>query len=878
MSPYLRSSHRAQTPMRLPCKFPSCRHWFGNKAGLTQHIHQFHPSFLTNPLTSAGPNPAGQESDNSEANSGDLPPHVGMSGDSVNTQWHGPGAKLYCNHHPELTGRPCDVVGNVLADGSPPQPYSAKASDDWGPFRDHCEFELADLLYTQIQMSASNVTKLLYIFTVYLQKHGERPPFTSCEELYSVIDDVEVGDISWECFGVKYSGDQPDPPAPWMDDVYDVWMRDPETAISQIIGNTDFENLMDFVPYWEYNTETNTQCWRDFMSSDWAWEEVVRLYKTTVSVATGQHDYYPLYLSIGNLHNTTRHAHKNGVQLIAFLAMPKTTKEYAATPSFRKFCRQLFHRSLSKILERLRPFMSKWKLMKFADGYFQWVIYSLGPYIADYEEQVLLSCIVHNWCPKCMARNKDLDADALYRCQDHTNLLVEDINLGLLWDEYGIVGNLILFTHDFLHADIYILLAPDILHQLIKGTFKDHLVDWIEKFICGRDGSVFYRIAGVASFTSLQCFPQGRNFKHWTGNDSKALMKVYLPAIDGHVAPDMVRTVCAFLEFCYLVRRNTIDERTLVQIQDALDCFYQYRKIFLEMQVVTTFSLPCQHSMKHYIDMIRMFGAPNSLCSSITESKHIKAVKEPYRRSNRNQALGQMLLTNQHLGKLAAARSDFTARGMLNSHILVDQQDPLPLSENQETTSYEEDEGAAVPVDVDPTAVKAHVSLAQTLSNELGIPNLSTLISHFLLEQQQLADGPCNNPDDPNYPQYGRKIRVFNSASALFYAPSDVSGIHGMRREFIHSTPLWRNEAPRYNCVFINVNPDMEPMKGLEVVRVLSFFSFHFKDSYYPCAVVHWFDRVGNQPDEDTGMWLVRPQFNQQHQRGINVIHIDSIY
>ena len=153
-----------------------------------------------------------------------------------------------------------------------------------------------------------------------------------------------------------------------------------------------------------------------------------------------------------------------------------------------------------------------------------------------------------------------------------------------------------------------------------------------------------------------------------------------------------------------------------------------------------------------------------------------------------------------------------------------------------------------------------------------------TLISHFLLEQQQLADSPCNNLDDPNYPQYGGKIQVFNSASALFYAPSNVSGIHGIQHEFIHSTPLWRNEAPRYDCVFINVNPDTEPMKGLEVARVLSFFSFHFKGSYYPCAVVHWFDRVGNQPDEHTGMWLVRPQFNQQHQRGISVIHIDSIY
>ena len=76
------------------------------------------------------------------------------------------------------------------------------------------------------------------------------------------------------------------------------------------------------------------------------------------------------------------------------------TKEHPATPAFRKFRHQLFHRSLSKILDRLKPFMSTWKVKKFADDYFRWVVYSLGPYIADYEEQVLLSCIVRNWCPK----------------------------------------------------------------------------------------------------------------------------------------------------------------------------------------------------------------------------------------------------------------------------------------------------------------------------------------------------------------------------------------------------------------------------------------------------------------------------------------------
>jgi len=63
---------------------------------------------------------------------------------------------------------------------------------------------------------------------------------------------------------------------------------------------------------------------------------------------------------------------------------------------------------------------------------------------------------------------------------------------------------------------------------------------------------------------------------------------------------------------------------------------------------------------------VQLYGAPNELCSSITESKHIKAVKEPWRRSSHFEALGQMLLTNHRLDKLAACRIDFKSRGMLS--------------------------------------------------------------------------------------------------------------------------------------------------------------------------------------------------------------------
>ncbi|MGZ7276387.1 hypothetical protein ACXWP9_09575, partial [Streptococcus pyogenes] len=77
-------------------------------------------------------------------------------------------------------------------------------------------------------------------------------------------------------------------------------------------------------------------------------------------------------------------------------------------------------------------------------------------------------------------------------------------------------------------------------------------------------------------------------------------------------------------------------------INNALERYHHYRGVFYP-DIAPNFSLPRQHAMTHYPDLICLFGAPNGLCSSITESKHIKAVKQPYRRSNRNNALGQML-------------------------------------------------------------------------------------------------------------------------------------------------------------------------------------------------------------------------------------------
>lgn len=119
------------------------------------------------------------------------------------------------------------------------------------------------------------------------------------------------------------------------------------------------------------------------------------------------------------------------------------------------------------------------------------------------------------------------------------------------------------------------------------------------------------------------------------------------------------------MDFCYYVHRSVIDEDTLRLLDTTLANFHRDRQVFIDTGVREHFVLPRQHSLDHYRWNIQMFGALNGLCSSITESKHIKAVKKPWRRSSRWKALGQMLLINQRLDKLAASKVDFIDRGML---------------------------------------------------------------------------------------------------------------------------------------------------------------------------------------------------------------------
>ena len=73
-------------------------------------------------------------------------------------------------------------------------------------------------------------------------------------------------------------------------------------------------------------------------------------------------------------------------------------REHQNSSEFREFRRHLFHDSLRQILVSLKDGMQTPEVVLYADGHYRRTVYGLGPYIADYPEQVLLSCIVQGWC------------------------------------------------------------------------------------------------------------------------------------------------------------------------------------------------------------------------------------------------------------------------------------------------------------------------------------------------------------------------------------------------------------------------------------------------------------------------------------------------
>ncbi|TBU25238.1 hypothetical protein BD311DRAFT_780434 [Dichomitus squalens] len=817
--------------------------------------------------------------------------------------------------------RPCDRDGNFLAANMPPP--IPDDIHDFTPFEDRPSFEFAEFLFEKMRSSSGDIDQLLRILSAkrVMKTDGQESSngfFPSTDTMYQTIDNINFGEIEWKTIKVRYTGPM-DADAHWMHEEYEFHYRAIDQVLVNTAGNAEFEGSWDYIPFEEFPSENNRR-FSNLMSARFAWKQADKIAedpathgamlvplilgadKTTVSVATGHQEFHPVYASAGNLSNSMRRAYGEGVIPIAFLPIPKTVRQHSDSAAFRTFKKQLYHDALAHVLAPLRPWITTPRVMRCPDGHYRRAIFELGPFIADYPEQVYVSGVVSKWCPKCRARPTDLENEGPPRFREHTECLMETFDTLTLWDVFGLDRNIVPFTYRFPCADIHELLSPDLLHQLIKGTFKDHLVEWVTQYIhltAENEAEakrimddIDRRIASAPSFPGLRRFPDGRNFSQWTGNDSKALMTVYLPAITGYVPAQVSECIATFLNFCYLARRPSHDTSTLHDMEVELAKFHNLRTIFEEVGVRPDgLSLPRQHALIHYVKSIRLFGSPNGLCSSITESKHIVAVKRPWRSSSGFHPIQQILSFNARLSKMAAARTEFGRRGLLQDDVLTNALLSFEAFEGHETQAdldarfRDEADAAAAPgfesdTNISFAARATYSKRLGDLQDEANLPNLRDHIRRFLHDDinSELDPGDAVPLEQCPYIANNLRIGVHYHAYATFYAPSEIAGPGGMHREVIRCNPSWHGRYARYDTVLINLDPDGSFLDGsLIVARVLLFFSFMFDDTKYECVFVEWFLLQDDEPDPLTGMWIVEPELLHSGERAVGVVSLDCI-
>ena len=60
-------------------------------------------------------------------------------------------------------------------------------------------------------------------------------------------------------------------------------------------------------------------------------------------------------------------------------------------------------------------------------------------------------------------------------------------------------------------------------------------------------------------------------------------------------------------------------------------------------------------------------------------------------------------------------------------------------------------------------------------------------------------------------------------------------------------------------------------------MRLHAVFSFFWLGQYYHCTLVRWFKHVAEEPDINTGMWVVQLDYNADGSPAVGVIHLDSV-
>lgn len=307
---------------------------------------------------------------------------------------------------------------------------------------------------------------------------------------------------------------------------------------------------------------------------------------------------------------------------------------------------QLFHECMHAILKPLVEAGKTGVKMNCADGHVRMAYPIVAAYVADYPEQCLVVGCRENACPTCTVQPKKRGnaVHSVLRDPEKTLRTLREKarsgNPAFISESLRPINP---FWRDLPHCNIFGCITPDVLHQLHKGVFKDHIVSWATEAVPAGTDEVDRRFRAMTPHPTLRHFKKGISLtSQWTGTEHKNMEKVFLGVLAGATEPAVIRAVRGILDFIYYAQFKVHTDETLVQLDTAWLAFHKNKKVFEDLNIRQHFNISKLHNIKHYLDAIRALGAATGYNTEATERLHIDLAKIGYRASNKKAYTKQM--------------------------------------------------------------------------------------------------------------------------------------------------------------------------------------------------------------------------------------------